>query len=408
MRPLRLAYLVTHPIQYQAPLLRRINAEPDIELTAFFGSDFSTRSFVAGEFGRAIEWDVKLVDGYAHEFLPDLWGKPKSGTLPPLDFWHPLSYAIARRLDAGGFDAVWVHGYAHWSHWSAMVSARARGIKVLLRDEATAISAPRSAARRLAKRAFFAGLGRLVDAFLAIGTLNRRYYIENAIAPSRIFAMPYAVDNAHFRAGAELAPRAREELRAKLGLEPGRPILLFAAKLIERKRPSLLLEAFARLHHEAALGRPYLLFAGDGPLRASLERQAQAQAPGAVRFLGFQGQADLPASYGLCDAFVLPSALEAWGLVVNEVMCAGRAVIVSDRVGAGPDLVRPGENGAIFRADDVDDLARVLREVLADKQRLAAMGRQSLAIIERWSFEEDVAGLRQALAAVCPGKLAPS
>ena len=105
---------------------------------------------------------------------------------------------------------------------------------------------------------------------------------------------------------------------------------------------------------------------------------------------------------------MLPSALEAWGLVVNEVMCAGRAVIVSDRVGAGPDLVRPGENGAIFRADDVDDLARVLREVLADKQRLAAMGRQSLAIIERWSFEEDVAGLRQALAAVCPGKLAPS
>ena len=60
---LRLAYLVTHPIQYQAPLLRRVAAEPDIDLTAFFGSDFSVRSFTAGEFNRVIEWDVPLVEG---------------------------------------------------------------------------------------------------------------------------------------------------------------------------------------------------------------------------------------------------------------------------------------------------------------------------------------------------------
>ena len=110
--------------------------------------------------------------------------------------------------------------------------------------------------------------------------------------------------------------------------------------------------------------------------------------------------------YDLCDCFVLPSGLEAWGLVVNEVMCAGRAVIASDRVGAAPDLVRPGKNGAIFRTDDVDDLARAIREVIGDAGRLAAMGARSRAIIERWSFEEDVAGLRQALAKVCPGKLA--
>ena len=100
----------------------------------------------------------------------------------------------------------------------------------------------------------------------------------------------------------------------------------------------------------------------------------------------------------LCDAFILPSGQEAWGLVVNEVMCAGRAVIVSDMVGCAPDLVRPGENGAIFRTDDIDHMAAAIR----DADRLAGMGRRSLAIIERWSFAEDVAGLRQALARVCP------
>lgn len=402
-RKLRLAYLVTHPIQYQAPLLRRIAAEPDIALTAFFGTDFSARPFVAAEFGQTIEWDVPLLEGYEHHVLP-AWGPREERDL---GFWKPLNYGFAERLAAGGFDALWIHGYARWLHWSAMISARRRGVRVLLRDEATPISAPRGPAKRLLKRAFFAGLSQMADAFLAIGTLNKRYYVGQGIDARRIFSMPYAVDNARFRADAAQAATHREQFRATLGLAPGRPILLFAAKLIERKRPAQLIEAFARVRAEPALRDPYLVFAGDGPLRASLEAQAAAQAPDSVRFLGFQRQTELPRCYDLCDAFVLPSGQEAWGLVVNEVMCAGRAVIVSDMVGSAPDLVRPGENGAIFKTDDVGDLARAIREVIGDPARLAAMGRRSLEIIARWSFEEDVAGLRQALAAVCPGRLAP-
>lgn len=400
MTKLRLAYLVTHPIQYQAPLLRAVAAEPDIDLTVFFGTDFSARAFTAGEFGQEIKWDVPLLEGYRHHVLPQLFAPP-SGQQPPLDFWRPLNYGLARHLANGRFNALWIHGYAHWLHWCAMAAAKRHGIKVLLRDEATAISAPRSGLRRLAKRGFFAGLDHLVDAFLTIGTLNRRYYIENGIAEDHLFDVPYAVDNAHFRNGAAAAARTREAYRAELGLEAGRPVLLFAAKLIERKRPDLLLHAFGRVAGDLALGRPYLLFAGDGPMRGALESQAASVAPGAVRFLGFQKQSDLPRCYDLCDAFVLPSVQEAWGLVVNEVMCAGRAVVASDRVGAAPDLVHAGENGAVFRTDDADDLTRALREVLADRSRLSALGRRSLDIIQRWSFAEDIAGLHRALDAVC-------
>lgn len=400
-RKLRLAYLVTHPIQYQAPLLRRINAEPDIDLTVFFGTDFSARPFVAAEFGQTIEWDVPLLEGYRHEVLPGIGRREEKD----LGFWKPINFGLAARLAAGQFDALWIHGYARWLHWSAMASARRRGIKVLLRDEATPISAARGPLKQIAKRGFFAGLEHMVDAFLAIGSLNRRYYVEHGVPKDRIFMMPYAVDNARFKTDAAKASASREAFRAQLGLEPRRPILLFAAKLIERKRPAQLIEAFAKVYRDPALRRPYLVFAGDGPLRKQLEADAARLAPGAVKFLGFQRQTELPRCYDLCEAFVLPSGLEAWGLVVNEVMCAGRAVIVSDMIGAAPDLVRPGENGAIFRTDDVDDLARAIRDVLHDKDRLAAMGRRSRDIIDRWSFEEDVTGLREALNAVSPGIL---
>jgi glycosyltransferase involved in cell wall biosynthesis len=404
MARLRLAYLVTHPIQYQAPLLRLVAAQPDIDLTAFFATDFSARAFKAHDFGQQIAWDVPLLEGYRHHVLPRLGRPAPEGVEPMLTFWNPLSRGIGAALDRG-FDALWIHGYARWHHWCAIAAAKRRGIKVLLRDEATPISAQRSTAKTIAKRGFFAGLRAGVDAFLAIGTLNRRYYEQNGVDPRRIFLVPYAVDNAHFRKGAEDAARRRETLRAELELEPGRPIVLTCGKLIERKRPLQLLEAFARIHREPALRRPYLLYAGDGPLRAELEHCAAAQAPGAVKVLGFVPQSQLPQSYDLCDAFVLPSGQEAWGLVVNEVMCAGRAVICSDMVGCAPDLVRPGENGAIFRTDDIGALAQALREVLQDPRRLQAMGEASRAIIDRWSFAEDIAGLRQALARVCPGRL---
>jgi glycosyltransferase involved in cell wall biosynthesis len=406
MRKLRLAYLVTHPIQYQAPLLRQVAAQPDIDLTAFFATDFSARSFKAHDFAQQISWDVPLLEGYAHEVLPRLDRGPPEGIEPILGFWSPLSHGFGKALDRGGFDALWIHGYARWHHWCAIAAARRRGIKVFLRDEATPISARRSALKTLAKRAFFAGLGAGVDGFLAIGTLNRRYYEQNGIDPARISLVPYAVDNAHFRKGALAAAAKREETRAAWGLEPGRPVLLSCGKLIERKRPLQLLEAFARVQGDPALRRPHLVFAGDGPLRAEVEARAATLAPGSVKVLGFVPQSQLPVAYDLCDAFILPSGQEAWGLVVNEVMCAGRAVIVSDMVGCAPDLVRPGENGAIFRTDDIAGMAAAIRDVMGDEARLAAMGRRSLELIDRWGFAEDIAGLREALARECPGLLA--
>jgi len=123
-----------------------------------------------------------------------------------------------------------------------------------------------------------------------------------------------------------------------------------------------------------------------------------------VRLLGFQSQAELGALYDLADLFVLPSERESWGLVVNEAMNGGCAVIVNDRIGAGADLVSGGDNGFIYPVGDVAALATALRSALRDPARLAAMGAKSRDMIGRWSFGEDVAGLKQALAAILPGR----
>jgi len=389
---IRLAYLVSHPIQYQAPLLRLIAAEPGISLKVFFRSPMGLKPYVDAGFGQSIAWDTPLLEGYDHEFLP-AFGDPLRVT----PYLRPYNHGLARRLRQGQFDALWVHGYARVYHWGAMLTAKRLGMRLLLRDESTPISMPRGPIKRAAKRCFFAGLWALVDAALAIGSLNRRYYLEQGFDPARLFSMPYAVDNAHFRAGAERAAAGRAAFLASLGVAVDRPRIVFSGKLTPIKAPDVLLEAFARL----ADPKPTLCFVGDGPLRAMLEARARALGiSDRVCFAGFRNQRELPAFYEAADVFVLPSRREPWGLVVNEAMNAGRAIVVSDRVGSGPDLVKPGENGAIVPVEDANALAAALADALSSPARCAAMGRRSLEIIERWSFREDVAGLKQALAAI--------
>ena len=390
---IRLAYLVTHPIQYQAPLLRRIAAEPGIDLTVFFCSDFSLRSYLDPSFGKIIAWDVPLTEGYRYKILPAL------GRNDRLSFWRPFNYGLARHLDRGNFDVLWVHGYNRWFHWLAMAGAKIRGLKVLVRDEATRLSAPRHKLKRLAKRVFFLMLRNLADGFLAIGRLNAEYYQSYGIGPDRIFPVPYAVDNAFFQQKARAASREREHLRSELGLEPGRPVILYVSKLSEVKRGVDLLEAYIRMSPDQVQEpTPYLLFIGEGDQRQILEARARATNWNSIKFLGFKNQTELPRYYDLCDVLVLPSVFEPWGLVINEVMNAGRAVVVSDQVGCAPDLVRGGENGEVFKAGDIAGLSLALHNLVSNRAKCRALGHKSLEIINKWSIEEDVAGLKKALA----------
>lgn len=392
-RRVKLAYLVSHPIQYQAPLLRLLSAQPDIELTVFFQSDLSVKGYFDGGFGRRVEWDVPLLDGYRYEFLPAL------GRRDRIDGLKPYNYGIATRLWCGGFDFLWVHGYARWFSWAAMAAARLASIPVLMRDEATAISADRSPAKQQAKRIFFATLGAMCEGFLAIGSLNRQYYIENGIDPERIHVVPYCVDNAYFAERAAAAAPRRDQLRAELGLAPGRPVILFASKFLRRKRAEDVLAAFELLIGRPPGGRkPYLLFAGDGEARPEVEARARPLAED-VRFLGFRNQTELPALFDLCDVFVLPSELEPWGLIVNEAMSVGRAVVVSNQVGCWPDLVHDGVNGRVYPAGETDVLAAAIAEVLESPETTLRMGHASAEIIGRWNFQSDLAGLRTAMAA---------
>src|SRR5688572_13163487 len=126
----RLSYIVTHPIQYQAPLLRRLAQSNEIDLEVFFLSDFSLHAHYEQAFNQTFKWDVGLTDGYAWEVLPRLF----LGASRPLRPLWPVG-ALRQRLRKGRFDAVWVHGWGHVALCQAVREASALGLPVLLRGE---------------------------------------------------------------------------------------------------------------------------------------------------------------------------------------------------------------------------------------------------------------------------------
>jgi len=393
-RRYRLAVLNSHPIQYFAPLYRRLAARPEIDLTVLYCSDQGATSYLDREFGQRVTWDVPLLEGYRHQVLPNL---RRGGRVE--GFTSLVNPGVVGAVRAGRFDALWLHSYHYVTHCMAVAAARMAGTPLLYRTESSLTydrRVPRPPHVRLLKPLLLRALFSQVSAFLSIGTLNTEFYLHHGVRREDVFQVPYSVDNDFFAEQAARHRPNRERLRAELGIEPDAVVFAFPAKMTPLKRPLDALRAYRRI----PAGPPKaLLMAGDGELRAEAERYAARHELDGVRFLGFVNQSDLPRVYAVSDVLLRPDGVcrGDWGLTVNEAMAAGLAVISTDCIAASADLVEPGGNGFVVRYGDLDDLAAAMGEAVADPERCRRMGRRSAEIMARWSYEECVQGVLAAL-----------
>ena len=169
------------------------------------------------------------------------------------------------------------------------------------------------------------------------------------------------------------------------------PYILGLGRIVPQKGFDILLDAYARL-----LGRrpdaPDLVIAGDGPERESL--QAQAASLGLKNRVFLTGRADRTSAVSLfhgCALFVLPSRQEPQGIVSLEAMACGKAVVAA-RVGGVPEIVREGETGLLFPAEDSAALAQLLETLLAAPERAAALGQAGRARVEQCFTWNRIAG----------------
>jgi glycosyltransferase involved in cell wall biosynthesis len=369
----RLAIISTHPIQYYAPLFRRLSARDGLDVHVFYGWEGPSTGDYDPGFEEDVTWDIPLLDGYPHTFLKNESGDPGThhfrgivtpDLVPSIEDWDP--------------DAVLVFGWNYWSHLGALRHFHGR-VPVFFRGDSTLLDetpGPRQWGRRL----FLRWVYRHVDRALYVGQNNRAYFEAHGLSDDQFTWVPHVIENARFAEASDAEEKAKQ-WRKEIGILSDAPVILFAGKLGKKKAPDVLLDAFLQLEHKEA----HLAVVGSGPMEDTLKAQA-ADHP-RVHFLGFQNQSRMPVVYRLGDVFVLPSRGpgETWGLAVNEAMACGRPVVVTERVGCATDLVDEA-NGRVVPAEDADALRRALDGLLADRDRLRAMGRRSAERIQDWSI----------------------
>lgn len=381
---MRIAVIVSHPVQYYAPIFRTLAERCDLHV--FYGQQLTPGQQGAAGFGAAFEWDVDLLSGYRSSFLENVARRPG-----PSHFFGCDTPEIGQRLRDGGYDALLTLGWYLKCHLQAIFAAKMAGVPVLVRGDSH-LDTPRSAVKRAVKSLAAPGLLRLFDAALYVGEKSRAFYRHYGYPERRLFFSPHCVDTARFAAGA--AQEARAALRERLGIAPSDKVAMFAGKLLDFKRPLDLVEAAAIAR---AQGFPaHVLVAGSGPLEEEIRSRAQAlNVP--LHMLGFRNQTQMPAAYAAADVLALPSdGRETWGLVCNEAMACGVPIVVSNAAGCAPDLAADGAAGSMFPVGDASALAAALMAVFRAPPAAEAIAR----ISSRHSLSAAAGGILLAAEAV--------
>lgn len=378
----KILVVTSHPIQYQTPFFKKVAENLGVQLLVIFCWNFGVEEKIDPEFGISIKWDIPLLDGYNYKFLKNFSTNPSS------EFWGQVNWGVTKEILIFRPDFILILGWNSFTNWLSIFTAWVCGIPIILKAENPLNqehlkSKWKLFIKSIILRIFFKG----VSAFLYIGKENKKFYEYYGVPQKKLFFGPYSVDNDFFFEESNVLKKKREEFRREYYLKSEDTVLLFVGKLINKKRPQDLLEAYKI----ALVQNPNLklIFVGDGELRLDLEKKSK-DLPG-VFFVGFKNQTELPKFYTLADVFVLPSgAGETWGLVVNEAMCFGLPIIVSNMVGCSSDLVIENKTGFIFQYKNIRDLSEKI--LLSEKLKNNNISKD---LVKEYDFSNNLKSLEK-------------
>jgi len=388
LAPVRLAIVVTHPIQHFVPFYRALAADPGIDLHVFYGAPIGVKSYFDKEMQSEISWNMDMLGGYSHEFLGEVPANGQSSVR------QPSSPEISTRLKAFGPDVLLVYGHAQANVYRAIWWCRRNRVPLMTIGDSELLR-ERTTTTRMAKEVIVRQIFRRYSAFLSVGDRNADFYAYYGAPRDRIFRCPFTIDEITYRAARTDRGALRAEARRAYDIADDAIVTLFVGKLSSRKRPVDLIEALAQSKGSRGVTA---LFAGNGEQLEAVRARA-AQTGVDARFAGFVNVDKLPALYAAADMLVHPSQADPHPLICSESACIGLPMLLSDRVGAaGPtDIARPGENALIFPCADTAALAVLIDKLADDDAKRAAMGIRSLEIFDELDIRASVTGVHNGI-----------
>ena len=220
-------------------------------------------------------------------------------------------------------------------------------------------------------------------------TTNTTEMVKKAqalIPDLEVVLIPNSVDTERFR------PLPKNEVLAEAFGLGKLPVIGFVGELREKKGIHTLLDAYTHLNKKLPAN---LLIIGDvrsGGDKQFFDEYLTTNPNFRITVTGFISPTDLPQYYALLEMLVMPSLRDGLPNALLEGMACGKAVIATP-VGGIADVIQDGKNGKLVPVRDVETLATVLNEMLADetmRMRLGSTGRET--VINHFSSEKELDG----------------
>ena len=302
--------------------------------------------------------------------------------------------SLLRRVIKQQPDFFLIYGYTQLPQLFLTGWALLRNTPFAIAGDANYYSDKATGWKRRVKKYWLGWLAQRAAAIVTVGAACRMFWESYGALPDQLFHVGFAVDNEFFREAAIQQKHKAAELKREWGWE-SRTVFIYVGRLITRKNVHLIISALQSLANLPVA----LLVVGDGEERGVLESLAE-QSP-YIRFVGAATQNELPLFYALSDALVLPAREEPWGLVINEAMASGLAIISHRHCGAVLDLVDE-QNGFVLQGFTVEEMASAMSCITQDCIRLKSLKQKSLERIRDWSMPRTAYQLKQAIdSAIC-------
>lgn len=316
---------------------------------------------------------------FKYKILPNFSIKFKGSDL----FTYFINLSIFKELNSLKPEIVIISGWDLFAYQAAFFYCKLRKIKIILWSGSTKYE---TSWRRTISKPLVKLIVNGSDAYIAYGTRAKEYLISLGANPNKIFI---SFNTTGIGKYSKLCVKYKREHK---------PTIVYYGQLIERKGADILIKAFFKLKGE--FGNAKLLIIGSGQYKKSLEQLVGKLKLSDVKFIDNPGDDDVCKYYAVSDILVLPSREEVWGLIVNQAMACGLAVVVSDICGSSVDLVKDGVNGYVFKSENVNDLSNKLMKIIIDKRLLEKMKDNSRKFIEKFTPEKVVKGVIEAIESV--------
>jgi glycosyltransferase involved in cell wall biosynthesis len=370
---LRLAIVVSHPIQHFAPWHREIAKLPGIDLRVFFCCDWGLINYIDPEFQVPVAWDIPLIEGYAHEFLQTKV-RPKR-----LGFWQVDNPSVDAALERFDPDVVKVFGYAHRTNWRVAKWTKRRRKPLLLYSDSNVRARATWWKRQIKENVVRYFYGH-VDGALYVGDNNRAYHQHYGLPEERMFPGVLPIDRQSLLSSVPDRLAVRRAVREQHGIPQDAFVVMLCGKYVQRKRP---LDLVVAAHSARSKGLPvWSLLVGEGPERERIEKYCRQEKVDNTVLTGFINQSNISKYYAAADIIAVTSQYDPHPLAVSEAASFGLPVIASDKIGCigANDTTKPGINAQVYVCGDQEQLRDCIERFYSDRKMYDSMSQASLQI----------------------------